>query len=310
MKAFFTDKKIQWVLKYIDLMEEDLFGEIRKICEIPAPTFQEKERAMYVLRRWKEEGVPVVKRDGSGNIIGEFQFETGGKSLLIASHLDTVFPMDTDVRVREEDGRYHAPGVGDNSSNLAGILMLTRVVKRFPELFRGRLVLAATVAEEALGDLMGMKGVIDSMGEGLDAVCVLDGQSEIIFTRGVHTLRWKISYSAPGGHSWGRFGRANAIHSMGKLIQRITTCKVPESPKTTFNVGKIEGGTAVNALAESCSIHLDMRSVEEKSLKRLVDKVRKHVSQTARESKVKSRIEVISDRPGGYLEKTRCSRRE
>ena len=165
------------IREYIKGIGDELEQEITRICQIPAPTFSEEERARYILKRLREEGIDNTCRDESGNILGKIDFQRTGRSILLAAHMDTVFDKDVDVTVRRKGDRLLAPGIGDNSSNVAGLIYLSMVAARFSESFSGTLYLAFTVGEEALGDLMGMKRVMERYRDSIDLVIVVDGHA-------------------------------------------------------------------------------------------------------------------------------------
>ena len=164
------------IRNYINDLRQELENEIVTICEIPAPTFNEKKRGEYIAKRFEEEGLENVHQDEIGNVIGILRFPDPGRTLAIAAHMDTAFSESTEIKVSKREDRFYAPGVGDNSSNVAGLIFLARILNHYKNQFRGQIYFVSTVGEEALGDLMGMKKFVETYRDELDIVLVLDGQ--------------------------------------------------------------------------------------------------------------------------------------
>ena len=287
-------------IKYVERNLDLYLEEVVRLAELPAPTFQEARRADYVLRRFQELGLEA-SLDGIGNVVGGPAGGDRRPAVLVAAHLDTVFPLDTDCRVRREDGRLHGPGVGDNASNLAGLLFLAQGLPAGDLQLERELLLAATVGEEGLGDLRGVKQVlVDRQGE-FDRAIILDGSLGALVYQGVGSRRLKVSCHAPGGHSWGLFGAPSAVHVLGRIISRISYLAVPQQPRTTYNVGTVRGGTSVNTIASEAELLLDLRSVDRAELVKLEERVVALLKEAATEAGVEVRWECIGDRPTGSV---------
>ncbi|MDI3269935.1 MAG: M20/M25/M40 family metallo-hydrolase [Bacillota bacterium] len=276
---------------------EDFLKETIDITEVPAPPFQEEIRSRYVARRYRELDYPV-ETDDLFNVVAEIH-PSPGPTLLVAAHLDTVFPPETDVRVRVEGERAYAPGIRDNSAAVAILLQVAAAWKEAPLSLPYRLLFAANVGEEGLGDLRGIRHLVDRLRP--DAVVAFDGHLGSIVHEAVGSRRVKATYRGPGGHSFGDFGRPSALHAMGTFVHRFTQIPIPSEPRTTLNVGTLRGGTSVNAIAEEAEAYLDMRSGDEKELERLFNEASRLFFETAQEKKVEGTFEVVGNRPAGHL---------
>jgi tripeptide aminopeptidase len=293
------DTSVVRAFAYIDAHHEDLVQLIIRLCEIASPTFAEGPRAQAVADELRALGLQDVHLDAVNNVIGVLPAREPGPTFLLDAHTDTVFPAGTDVRVRRQDGKLNAPGVGDDTANLACGLFLLRLLRDCGLRLPGTLMFSGTVGEEGLGDLCGIKAVMQALGGRVDYVLALDGQLGRIANQGVGSHRYKIIVKASGGHSWADFGAPSAIHALGALIARISTLDVPKNPRTTFNVGIISGGTSVNTIAESAEMLLDMRSVSAVELAQLESRVLALLPSVGREYQAHIEPQLVGDRPAG-----------
>jgi tripeptide aminopeptidase len=283
----------------IEIHHEDLVQLIIRLCEIASPTFAEGPRARAVAEELRALGLQEVRVDDGNNVIGVLSGREPGPTFLLDAHTDTVFPAGTDVRVRREDGKLRAPGVGDDTANLACGLFLLRLVRDCGLPIPGTLVFSGTMGEEGLGDLRGIKAVMKELDGRVDYVLALDGQLGRICNQGVGSHRYKITVKAQGGHSWADFGAPSAIHALGAAIARISELEVPKHPRTTFNAGLISGGTSVNTIAESAEMLLDMRSISAEELMRLENRALAILPDVEREYNVTIERQLVGDRPAG-----------
>lgn len=278
----------------------DIIREAIAICEIPAPTLQEERRAAHVRQRMEALDLGTPRTDPVGDVICELPGRSDRPTVVLMAHLDTVFPIDTPIVVRQDGDRLYGPGIGDNSIAVAALLWLGRYLKPLHD--RGPLVLAANVCEEGLGNLRGARAVWEQYGPKANAWVILEGAS---FNRaiaiGVCSRRLSVVYRTGGGHSWQDFGRPSAIHALGRLIDQVAQIQVSKDPKTTYNVGIIQGGSSVNTIASEASLILDMRSVDAQALATLDGVVGSLVRSIAKASGVEPSIEVVGDRAGGVL---------
>lgn len=275
--------------------------EILQICPIAAPTFAEQARAEYVAQRFREFGLTDVRVDAISNVVARVRGKGAGPTILLAAHLDTVFPMETDLRVKMEGEVLRAPGVGDNTAAVAALLHVARLLQQDDLTPEGDVILAATVGEEGLGNLRGMRAVLDGVGKDAEYVLALDGSLGGLVAQGVASRRWRLLVTAEGGHSWGSFGAPSAIHALGRMIAAISEVRVPSTPRTTFNVGLIRGGTSVNTIAAEAEAVIDLRSLSPDELRRLEERVKRSVSQLATETGTFVKWELLGDRPGGAI---------
>lgn len=249
------------------------------VCEIPAPSFKETARGQEMARLFREAGLQDVRIDPAGNVLGDRPGRAAHPHLVMAAHLDTVFPEGTDVKVKREGTLLKAPGIGDDCRGLAALLGTIRALKQANVQTNGTITFVADVGEEGLGDLRGMKELFDKTlhGQVDEFVSIEPGEADRITNGGVGSYRYKITYKGPGGHSYGAFGIANPIHALGRAIEKIDEFQVPSDPKTTFNVGRIGGGTSVNSIAFEAWAEVDLRSESKDSLEALNAKFKEAV---------------------------------
>ncbi len=279
----------------------DLIREVIAVSEIPAPTFQEHRRSEYLHRRMMEIGLSSVETDQLGNVVGRINGNPAGPSILFAAHIDTVFPLGTNVTVQTDGDILRGPGVGDNSASVAVMLFMVKLLLDSGTTFAGDLLFAATIGEEGLGDLRGMRHVVERYRDQVDYVVALDGSMGSMVRQAVGSRRFRLTISGEGGHSWGAFGTPSAIHTLGRIIAQITEIRVPANPKTTFNVGTISGGTSVNTIAATAEAVLDLRSIDPTELGRLEERVRRIIADHVQPYGLRAEFELIGDRPIGSI---------
>jgi len=270
---------------------------LRRVCETPAPTFSEQQRAAVVHEVLQQAGL-TPQLDDVGNVLAELPGGTGPRVALVA-HLDSVFGPEVDVTIRETSSeRWAAPGIGDNAASVAVLLGLAQQLSGLGEA-RPRLLLAFTVGEEGLGDLRGARHLVASHGEAIDVFLAVDGHLGTVIDAGVGSRRFRFSYAAEGGHSWGDFPSPSAVHALGDAIHAVTRIPLPEEHRSSFNVAEVVGGTAINAIATSASATLDLRSVDESSLRQMVEETEQRLRSVARRHRVGLEVEVLGERPAG-----------
>ncbi|MBY0269441.1 MAG: M20/M25/M40 family metallo-hydrolase [Burkholderiales bacterium] len=283
-----------------------MFEEQVRINEVPAPPFKEQLRAEYFLKKMREAGLPGAYIDKEGNVIGVRAGTAKGPRLVVSAHLDTVFPEGTDVKVREKDGRYYAPGIGDDALGLTNLLTVLEALNKSNIKTVGDIIFVGTVGEEELGDLRGVKALFRDIKD-IDGFISLDG---VGLGRIVHhatgSHRYLATFKGPGGHSFSAFGLPSAIHAMGRAVAKIGDLVPPAEPKTTFTVGTVAGGTSVNAIAATSTIGIDIRSngnaalleFEKKVLAALQDAVNEENARW-KSDKISVEIKQVGDRPAG-----------
>ena len=303
-----ADGAVQAARRAIVAMEPHTIETQIAICEVPAPPFAEGARARQVQRLFTVAGLQKVRIDEIGNVIGEVPGAVVGAPVIVSAHLDTVFPAGTDVHVSRKGTVLTGPGIGDDCRGLAVLVALAQVFvnRRLPT--DSPVVLVATVGEEGLGDLRGVRHLFQGLGAGrVRSFVSLDGGGLGIVARGVGSLRYRVTFSGPGGHSYGNFGIANPIHALGRAAAAIAALQVPVTPRTTFNIGRIGGGTSVNAIASEAWMEVDLRSSDaavlddlDRRFRACVDRaVAEENSRWAGKSPVAAAIQRTGARPTG-----------
>ncbi len=255
---------IQEAMADIVARDAELLEETIELTEIPAPPFAEERRAQRFAEKLREAGLTDVSIDDEGNVIGRRPGRTRERTVVLSAHLDTVFPVETDVTVTIEGDTLFAPGVGDNTRGLVVVLAILRAMQQFDIQTEADILFAGNVGEEGLGDLRGIKYLFRDGGPQIDAMIAVDGgkANRLVFG-GVGSHRYRVTYKGPGGHSWGAFGRASPHHAMGRAISEFVENAVEvtsSGDKTSFNVGRIGGGTSVNSIAFESWMEVDLRS--------------------------------------------------
>ena len=283
-----------------------------RLSEIPAPPFHEEARGREVARLFTALGLRDVRTDSAGNVIGVRPGKSARPNLVFAAHLDTVFPEGTNVKVKREGSLLKGPGVADDSRGLAVMLAVIRALNESRVETPGTITFVADVGEEGLGDLRGMKALFHETLKGqIDKFISVDGTGLGISNGGVGSNRYKVTFKGPGGHSYTAFGMANPIQAMGRAIAKIDALQVPTDPKTTFNVGRVGGGTSVNAIPFEAWMEVDMRSADSSVLKDLDARFNAAVRQAVSEenarwnnrSPVTVNAELLGVRPAGKTPK-------
>ena len=253
------------------------------ICEIPAPPFKESVRAAELVRRFQSHGLTNVRIDTEGNVIGERRGTGDGPTVVLSGHLDTVFPEGTDVKVKREGTRLTAPGIGDDCRGLAVMLAVARALNQSRVQHPGTILFVGTVGEEGPGNLRGVRYLFKNPPQKIDFFISVDGTGLGLTTGAVGSHRYLIEFQGPGGHSYGAFGMPNPIHALGRAISRISAFEVPRTPRTTFNVGIVSGGTSVNTISPRGAMEVDLRSESPTELAAIDAKLRAAVEQAMTE---------------------------
>jgi len=285
--------------------------EQARLTEIPAPSFQESERAAAVKVLLSAVGLEV-STDKAGNVIGLLRGESDKELVILSAHLDTVFPAGTDVKVRRDKSRMTAPGISDNGAGLVALVAVARALHEARIQPRRTILFVADVGEEGEGNLRGMRALVDAYRERLKAVIVLDGSSiDHVTTKALASRRVEVVITGPGGHSWSDFGIPNPINALVRGSVRFINTRVPSSPRTTYNLGQIEGGTSVNSIPHEARLKVDLRSEGDDELIRLESALRDCIAagirdemETARDrskGKLEWRLDLLGSRPGGEL---------
>jgi len=279
-----------------------------RFCEIPAPPFKEEVRGRELQRVFEQLGLQNVRVDKVGNVLGDYAGAAPRPRVVIAAHLDTVFPEGTDVKVKREGSVLHGPGIGDDCRGLAVLVAIVREMKKAKVQMPGTVTFVANVGEEGLGDLRGVKELFGAtLKDQIDRFVSIDGTGVHVTNVAVGSHRYRVAFKGPGGHSFGAFGLANPIGAMGRAIAKIEEMQVPKSPKTTFNVGRIGGGTSVNSIPFDGWMEVDMRSSDPASLAAVDANFQKAVDAAVAEENqrwakpgmITVVKELVGDRPAG-----------
>jgi tripeptide aminopeptidase len=253
-----------------------------------------------------------VSMDKSGNVIGMLRGAFDKEIVILSAHLDTVFPAGTDVKVHRDKSRMTAPGISDNGAGLAALVAVARALHEARIRPQRTILFAADVGEEGEGNLRGMRAIVDAYRERLKAVIVMDGSSiDHVTTKALASRRVEVVISGPGGHSWSDFGIPNPINALIRGSVRFINTRVPTQPRTTFNLGQIEGGTSINSIPHEARLKVDLRSENDDELIRLETALRECMAagirdemETSRDrskGKLEWKLDLLGSRPGGEL---------
>jgi tripeptide aminopeptidase len=314
MESIRSEPRVEEALAYIEALEERSRDDLIRLTEIPAPPFMEEERALAFAEMLRAAGADSVWFDGIGNVLALRRGTVGQRTVALDGHLDTVFPPETDVTVQLRGDTLFAPGIGDDTR---GLIVVRNVLEAMHETglrTEDDLLFIGTVGEEGLGDLRGVKHLFGPEGPGIDVFIAVDGGDETrIVHQGVGSHRYRVTFQGPGGHSWGAFGLANPHHAMARAVQHFAEAADRETrsgPRTSFNVGRIGGGTSVNSIPFESWIEVDMRSVDSGSLQ-AIDTVFQEAMRRGLEDENAARrlgapltldVEMVGDRPAGVLD--------
>lgn len=282
------------------------------LTEIPAPPFKEAARAAAYEKMFRDAGLADVKIDEEGNVLGIRKgTRSDGKYVVVSAHLDTVFPEGTNVKVRREGTKLYAPGIGDDTMSLAALLGFVRAMNAAGIKTRDDILFVGTVGEEGPGDLRGVRHLF-TKGAFRDKIksffSVESGPVSTITHGGVGSKRYRVTFKGPGGHSFGAFGLVNPMFALGQAASEFSRVQVPASPKTTYSIGLIGGGTSVNSIPLDGWMEVDMRSESVTELKRVEERMLKIMQEAAegenfarstKEGKIVAESKLIGDRPAG-----------
>jgi len=262
--AIRNNRNVQAAMEHIVAIEPQSRRDLIELTEIPAPPFGEENRARRFAEMLRQAGLSDVTIDDVGNGIGRRPGKSGDRVIAYSAHLDTVFPLETDVTVRFDDEKMYAPGIGDNTRGLVTVLGVLRALQKTGIETDADILFIGNVGEEGLGDLRGVKHLFRDGAPGIDTLIAVDGgESNRIVFGGVGSHRYRITFRGPGGHSWGAFGLASPHHALGRAIA-IFVKNAPSvtsvGEKTSYNVGRIGGGTSINSIAFESWMEIDMRS--------------------------------------------------
>ena len=306
--------EIKRAFEAIDALEQYTTTQHIELTEIPAPPFMEEMRAATFANRLRATGVDSVWIDAVGNVMGFIKGAEGSKTVALNAHLDTVFPEGTDVTVKQQNDTLYAPGIGDDTRGLAMLLTVSKVLQEQVLNPSSNVLIVATVGEEGLGDLRGVKELFSERGPGIDSWIAIDGGAiGRVNNKALGSYRYKVTFDGPGGHSWGAFGLANPHHALGSAMHHFVKAAdayTKTGPRTSYNVGIIEGGTSINSVPFSSSMLIDIRSVEPYRLDEMEQLLNQAVQTALNEqNEIRRRgealtvtVEKIGNRPSGELD--------
>jgi acetylornithine deacetylase/succinyl-diaminopimelate desuccinylase-like protein len=305
------DESVQRAFDFIDSSAARFTAEHIRICEIPAPPFKERERGAYFAARFAELGLADVHTDSVGNVIGFYRGRSDEPLLVLSAHLDTVFPEGTDVTVRRVGSRLCAPGIADDVAGLAALIGLVQAMNAARIELLGSIAFVATVGEEGEGDLRGVRHLFSEgrLAGQVAAFVSFDGPGvDCITHQALGSRRYRVTLEGPGGHSWGDFGVVNPVHALGRAIGRMADYRAPADPRTTYNIGRIEGGESVNVIPQTATMDIDLRSASESELSKMEEfmiaainraMIDENALRAASGQQLKSDVRMIGNRPSG-----------
>jgi tripeptide aminopeptidase len=274
-----------------------------RIQQIPAPTFYESQRSAFLQTAFIQQGLLDVTRDGIDNVFGRLAGAGTQPPVVVSAHLDTVFPEGTDLRLTQTEAKISGPGIGDNSLGVAGLVGVLNLLRQSGPL-KGDVWFIANTREEGLGNLKGMRTVVERFGSETSAYIVLEGIGLGRVThRGLGVTRYRVTMNTQGGHSWANFGRPSAVHELARFASRLEDLSLPTEPRTTYNIGVFTGGTSVNVIASEAHLELDLRSEDVNALTNLCTQVKdlaESFSQSGNDS-VNVILDIIGQRPAGEI---------
>jgi acetylornithine deacetylase/succinyl-diaminopimelate desuccinylase-like protein len=311
VRRLLSSPEVLRAFRFFETQAEAITDEHIRICSIPASPFGEQARAEYLSAKFSQLGLSEVEIDEEGNCLGLIKGSSLSPLIVVSAHLDTVFPEETNFSVVRRDDRLYAPGIADDGCGLAALIALAQAIQTERILIDGSILFVGTVGEEGEGNLRGVRHLLTKgrWATKVDAFLSFDGPGlDRITNRALGSRRYRVEFAGPGGHSWGDFGVPNPVHALGRAISRLSGYPAPKDPRTTFNVGRIEGGTSVNAIPGRALMEVDLRSAAERELQRLDAFFRRAMKDAADEEngkrrggdpELKVRLDLIGERPSG-----------
>src|SRR5579872_550183 len=281
----FASPEVRSAFNWFRTQEPLLLHWQMEMARIPAPPFGESARAAWLAERFKEVGLDDVRIDDVGNVFGTHP-GFGRRFISVSAHIDTVFPANTPLNIRQQGSRIYGPGVSDNGAGVAAMLGIAALLRSVRIRHALPFVFIGNVGEEGEGDLRGMRHIFSTprWKDSIAYSVVLDGAgADTIVAEALGSRRFEVIVRGPGGHSWSDFGAPNPIVVLARAVQGFAQTPVPASPKTTFNVGVIRGGTSVNSIPESASMRVDIRSTSMAEMERLERALRQALDQAVEE---------------------------
>ena len=310
-RSLLSSPEVERALSFFETNAEAITDEQIRICQIPAPPFGERARAEYLAGKFSALGLAEVEIDEEGNCLGLLKGTSHSPLLVVSAHLDTVFSADTDFTVIRSGKRLLAPGIADDGCGLVALIALASAMQTEGIRPEGSILFVGTVGEEGEGNLRGVRHLFTGgrWASEVEAFLSFDGPGvDRITNRALGSRRYRVEISGPGGHSWGDFGLPNPVHALGRAVAKLAGYPLPREPRTTFNVGRVEGGASVNAIPQKAAMDVDLRSGADAELQRLDSFFRRAVKQAADDENAGRRpgdpllevkVDLIGERPSG-----------
>ena len=310
-RELLVSPQVREAFKFFERRAAEITEEQIAICSIPAPPFGEERRAAYLCEKFRRHGLSEAHVDNEGNCVALRRGQELSPLLVVSAHLDTVFPAGTDLTVRREQSKLFAPGIADDGCGLVALVAILHALEECSIETEGSLLFVGTVGEEGEGNLRGARYLLtESEWAGrVDAFISFDGPGiERITHAALGSRRYRVRLRGTGGHSWGDFGAANPVHALGRAIARLASYPAPTDPRTTFNVGRIEGGASVNVIPREAVMDVDLRSESADELQRIDAFFRRGVREAVDDENSARRagappleldLKLIGDRPSG-----------
>ncbi len=287
----------QKVIEYLEENRPRYLAAVRELARIPAPSNHEEQRAIWCKQYLESLGATGVVIDDALNVIFPYHISENSNDLCaILGHTDVVFPDTEPLPFREENGRYYAPGIGDDTTNAVAVMEMAAMAIALNLQPKTGILFVLNSGEEGLGNLKGTRQLMKDYGSRISRFYAIDGELDSVVTDAVGSKRWRITITTEGGHSFGNFGNRNAIYYAAKMIDTFYSLKAPDFGKTTYNVGLIEGGTSVNTIAQNCSLMYEYRSNQREGLA-YMDTFFQSVIASFRTMGIGVEVELLGDRP-------------
>jgi acetylornithine deacetylase/succinyl-diaminopimelate desuccinylase-like protein len=311
VRELLGNSRVRNAFQFFESRAAEITEDHIRLCTIPAPPFGEALRAAYLAERFREHGLRDAQIDEEGNCVALREGRSLSPLLVVSAHLDTVFPAGTDFTVRRAQHRLLAPGIADDGCGLAALIALLRALEACAIETEGSLLFVGTVGEEGEGNLRGARHLLTQgrWANRVDTFISFDGPGvERITHAALGSRRYRVRLRGAGGHSWGDFGAANPVHALGRAIARLASYPAPVQPRTTFNVGRIEGGAGINVIPSEAMMDVDLRSASAEELQRLDAFFRRAAREAADDENAARRagdppleldLKLIGDRPSG-----------
>ncbi|HKY43008.1 MAG TPA: M20/M25/M40 family metallo-hydrolase [Pyrinomonadaceae bacterium] len=311
IRHLMSSTEVARAFRFFETNANAITDEHIRICSIPASPFGEHERAKYLSEKFSSLGLSEVEIDDEGNCLGLSKGSSQSPLMVVSAHLDTVFSSDTDFTVVRRENRLLAPGIADDGCGLAALVALAQAIQTERIRTEGSILFVGTVGEEGEGNLRGVRYLLTRgrWAKKVDAFLSFDGPGvDRITNRALGSRRYRVELAGLGGHSWGDFGMPNPVHALGRAVSRLAAYPAPKEPRTTFNVGRIEGGTSINSIPRKATMEVDLRSASETELRRLDAFFRRamrdavdeeNAKRRAGDRELKFRVDLIGERPTG-----------